>query len=409
VALYKPNSTAIARGTVAGLTLTSTRSGPTIKAKDAYSTTPIPPADQAQLNMQAAAAAWAALPLVYQQMWQQIAAVSGIVVDTGGSGYTAPPQIAHLFSTFSGSVTGGGAGYADSPVVTLSGGGATPIVVQLIAVGDAVAIISDNLQVWLALSPPTCTVSGGTGSGCVVTAAAIEPNLYQLTIEDGGTGYAGADVYAAGYADPLGGCLVTGGAVTAMYITAPVGWTGYAPPVLTVTSSQGSGAAVAGVFYPWPYTLPIYQAVLTAGALSGVNILNYGNQVPNLPAAVVSGGVEVVTSYTVVTPSTTPTFSSTGAAIQVFDFTLSAGPVAGATFVGFSEGMLVFLILRMPTIGSWDGVPYTFAWPSNVPDAPAFVGIPPGGYTGGSVPAGVQTVALVVDASSLLLPQEGVY
>jgi hypothetical protein len=71
--------------------------------------------------------------------------------------------------------------------------------------------------------------------------------------------------------------------------------------------------------------------------------------------------------------------------------------------------MLVYLILRMPTIGGWDGVPYTFVFGSSVVDPPAFVGIPPGGYTGSPPPEGVQAVALLVDASGLLLPQSGVY
>lgn len=409
MALYLPNSTSAARGTVAGVTLTWTRSKHTIKSVNSRAVTAIPPANQAQLNTIAAAAAWAALPFVYQTFWQQIAAVSQVVINNGGSGYTSLPTIAHLFSSFTGIVSAGGSGYADSPVVTLSGAGTTPVVVQLIAVGDAVAIISNPLVEWLNYNPPTLTVSGGTGSGCVITATEFEPNVYELAIANGGTGYNGADVYAAGYGSPLGGALVSGGAVTAMFITTPAGWAGYTPPALTISSSQGSGAVLAGAFYPLPYTLPVYQAVLTDGVLTDVIILNWGSQVPNLPPAVVSGGVEMVSSYTPVTPSTTPVFSSTGAAVQTFDFTLSAGSVAGSTFVGFSQGMLVYLILRMPSISGWDGIPYTFAWPSNVPDAPFFVGIPPGGYTGGSTPAGVQTVSLLVDASNLLLPQQGVY
>ncbi len=128
--------------------------------------------------------------------------VGGLVVATGGEGYTSAPTVGFSLPTSINLVTACGSGYSSAPVVTASGGGGSGAsFTTTIANGQITSIYVLNVGTGYT-SEPTINISGGGGTGAtaefpigsVATATAAISNgaVSGFIVTNPGSGYVAA-------------------------------------------------------------------------------------------------------------------------------------------------------------------------------------------------------------------------
>ena len=173
-------------------------------------------------------------------------ALTSVVVDDGGDGYTSASVAtatlgtgATITPTIIGGITSigvsvGGSGFVSIPIVTITGGGGTGAVYTATVAGGLLTGLVKTTEGSGYTSAPTVSFSLGTGATVVPV---ITGSILSITAS-GGTGYTSLSTVSI---------TVGTGAITTPTVTGPItsyvinnGGTGYVSPVISI--SVGSGA-----------------------------------------------------------------------------------------------------------------------------------------------------------------------
>ena len=214
--------------------------------------------------------------------------------------YTAGVTATGAASVASGAVTGialqsGGSGYTSAPLVTLVGGGGTGATATATVSGGAVTGFTIVNAGSGYTSAPTVTVAPGVGTGSLATgtAAVTSGSVSSISVSAGGSGYTvapGVTITGGGGTGATATATVSGGAVTGFTVTN--GGSGYtSAPTVTVGTLYGSSLY-----------LPAYVAVDRSGALwslsSGSNgATSLGNLIQILGVAAPTDPVQADGNY----------------------------------------------------------------------------------------------------------------
>ncbi|HEV8432004.1 MAG TPA: C25 family cysteine peptidase, partial [Thermoanaerobaculia bacterium] len=135
-------------------------------------------------------------------------AVTGIVVNTGGSGYTSAPEVfitgvgsgATATATVSGgavtaiTVTNGGTGYTSAPLVTFAGGGGSPSAIATVVGGIVTGFTLTGSGSGYTTAPTVAISTFGPGSSATATATVSGGVVTLLSVGNGGSSYTNTPV-----------------------------------------------------------------------------------------------------------------------------------------------------------------------------------------------------------------------
>ena len=206
-------------------------------------------------------------------------AVTGITIESGGSGYVAPTIsftggggtgaaataiVGYPQECIGGiTITNGGSGYTAGVTVSVSGGGGNA--------GAAVAVLSGGVVQSITVtnggsgysSAPAISISGGGGSGATATASVSGGLIQSITVTNGGSGYtAGPTVtFTGGGGTGAAAVLNISGGVIQSASMANCG-SGYtSTPTVSISGGGGSGATGTAVLWNVTWSSPnIYLA-----------------------------------------------------------------------------------------------------------------------------------------------------
>lgn len=214
-------------------------------------------------------------------------AILSIPVTAGGSLYNTVPLTGGAITAVSASLTG--SGYTSVPTVAVTGGAGSGAVVTAVRSGGVINTIGVTAGGSGYTSVPTVTISGASGSGATATAILTGDAVTGITITNGGTLYVTPTVSITGG----GGSGATATAVATMVsITSYIvnnGGSLYASPTVTVSGGGGSGAtagatASAIVSHVLSWTLTDAQGtggeiqlVEQGGVVTGVQVVAPGS------------------------------------------------------------------------------------------------------------------------------------
>jgi autotransporter-associated beta strand protein len=176
---------------------------------------------------------------------------------TGGSTYTAPPDV---------TLTGGG-GTGATAVASLGLTQASLVFAPLTGGGTGYS------------APPTVSITGGGGSGATATAS-LGVTSQTFTITNGGSGYTAAPTVTIGGGGGTGAtatATITGGVVTSITITSP--GTGFTfTPTITFGAAPAGGTTATGI------------GNATNFQVGGVTLTNPGGGFTSAPDVTFTGG-----------------------------------------------------------------------------------------------------------------------
>jgi len=171
--------------------------------------------------------------------FRQFGKVTGVVVDSAGTGYTTAPTVS--FGTASGgsgataiatvaggsllsvTVNSGGTGYTGVPTVSFSGGGGSGAAAFAKTVGSAVTEVVITSAGSQYVSAPSVSFTGGSGAGASATALVSAAIVTGVVVTSGGSGYTSA-------------------------------------PTVTFTGGSGSGASATAFVHPPPAGLKLIKS-----------------------------------------------------------------------------------------------------------------------------------------------------
>ncbi|PTX91737.1 hypothetical protein DB354_17910 [Opitutus sp. ER46] len=154
------------------------------------------------------------------------------------------------------SVTSGGAGYTTAPAVTVTGGTGTGAVITANLTGGVVTSLTvDNPG--SGYTSPTITIAPPSATTATATATTAAGAVTSITVTSGGAGYTSAPTVTIG--GPGTGAAATAtivdGKVTAITVTA--GGTGYTSATVTIsappTGTPATGTVTAGTIFTTPF------------------------------------------------------------------------------------------------------------------------------------------------------------
>lgn len=190
-------------------------------------------------------------------------------------------------------LTFGGSGYTSPPTVTISGGsgsGATAVATVGSPQVTAVNVITGGSQY---SSPPTVVFSGGGGSGAAGTAIIANRSVNTLTL----TGF-GAYGSAPGFPiPPVPSIFFTGGggsgaaAVVTSFQNDPATGTYFVAAIALTSAGSGyTSAPSVGFTQVGATVLPTAVSTVGNGAVTGVSVTNGGSGYTSAPAVALTGG-----------------------------------------------------------------------------------------------------------------------
>ncbi len=231
--------------------------------------------------------------------------ITGIAVNSGGTGYTSAPTVvisggggtgATATATVSaGVITGitvnsGGTGYTSVPTISFTGGGGAAATATVAAgVITGIAVNSGGAGY---TSAPTVVISGGGGTGATATATVSAAGVITgITVNSGGTGYTSAPTisFTGGGGSAATATVSTAGVITGIAVTS--GGTGYtSAPTISFTGGGGSAATAT---------------VSTAGVITGIAVTSGGTGYTSAPKVVITAAAPVAANLvSLKTPNT---------------------------------------------------------------------------------------------------------
>lgn len=254
--------------------------------------------------------------------------VTGVVIDDGGSGYTAAPTVAWTSGgttqpTFTASidyqvgridVSNGGSGYTGTPTVTIdlppsSGTRATAVVS-----GVSGSPIYSTAQSGLLLTHPgygyaVPVVTDSDANTARLRPVVVDGVVSRIAVEEPGSGYAVPTISITGGtgSGATARAVLKGGVITEVIML--TSGSGYTAPV-TVTTSPAGGASLS--------------AVVSGGQIVGISVANGG--VFSTPTLTLSE-----TGYTLVQPTTSVT-------VEAVDATAASGRITAVEVLSGGSG-----------------------------------------------------------------------
>jgi hypothetical protein len=309
---------------------------------------------------------------------------------------TAPQTINGAF------VTNLGSGYTSAPSCTLSGGGGSGAACSAITTGvvTGVSIVNGGSGY---TTQPTCTLSGGggTGAGCEVTSAGAGGVLNGIVLTAYGGGYTSAPTCTitsngSGFGAT---CTATEGPGIAVGVTAPgSGYTSLPHCVLSGGGGTGGTCAALAVDTSGAYQ-PAFVAATGWDFATGIGTVNVSNLVSSFAttsAPAVSFSASSLSFANQPTSTTSPaqpeTVTNTGTAnltissvtisgTNVSDFAISADNCTGATVTPNST-CTVSVTFTPSSMGSFSA---SLNFTDNASASPQMVSLTGTGVTAGAV------------------------
>ena len=230
--------------------------------------------------------------------------VSSVIINNNGAGYATDPAITFDAPTIAGGTTAtgtavrgfpvasttlvsGGTGYSSAPSVSFTP--PPPVITATVTAfltGNSITSLNLTNEGLGYIAQPTITITGGGGTGAVITAiySGSTTKITGFTINNGGTGYTSAPlitIVGGGGITATGTANLTTGAVSSITITN--GGTNYTTaPTISFSGGGGTGAN--------------FNATLgTTGILKTITLTNAGGigytSVPNITIGGAGGAV----------------------------------------------------------------------------------------------------------------------